>query len=152
LQPMGENTTYAVRRPPFADGRPGPPLSPARATPPSARRCQLVASRSLVGFPMASVHGPSTGSRVPDPDGSVADGNWLGGADRAVERLNSEGDLALLTGPGLGAQLEADQVFIPKHGRFCLIALPVSGGTLPADAAALDHEPDETVARILLMG
>ncbi len=32
---------------------------------------------------------PSTGSRDPDPHGSASDGNRLGGADHAVEHLDS---------------------------------------------------------------
>ncbi len=61
---------------------------------------------------------PSTGSRDPDPHGSASDGNRLGDADHAVEHLDSDGDLAMLTGPAAGTQLGPDQVLVAAHGRF----------------------------------
>ena len=45
-------------------------------------------------------------------------GEGLRFADHAVEHLDSEGDLAVLTKLGLGARLGADQVLVSAHGGF----------------------------------
>ncbi len=87
--------------------------------------------------------------RVPDPPGSAADGDGLGFADHAVEYLDSEGDLAQLSGSYASAQLGADQMFITAHCGFRMVALPVSGGTLPAHAAPFGHQLNVTVTRAL---
>ena len=55
----------------------------------------------------------------------------------------------MLTKPAAGAELGPDQVLVAAYCRFRVIALPVLGGALPADAAALGHEPDVAVARAL---
>ena len=70
---------------------------------------------------------PSTSSRVPDPHGSAADADGFGFADHAVELLDSEGDLAVLSGPATGTQLGADQVLVAAHGGFGLITQAVLG-------------------------
>ena len=92
---------------------------------------------------------PSTSSRVPDPHGSAADADGFGFADHAVELLDSEGDLAVLSGPAAGTQLGSDQVLVAPHGGFGLIAQAIPGRPLPADAAPFGHELDVTVARRL---
>ncbi len=92
---------------------------------------------------------PSTSSRVPDPHGSASDGDRLGGADHAVEHLDSEGDLAVLSGPAAGTELGPDQVLVAAHGGFGLIALAVLGRPLPADAVPFGQELDMMVARAL---
>ena len=92
-----------------------------------------------------------------DPQGSASDGDGLGGADHAVEHLDSEGDLAVLSGPATGPQLGPDQVLGALHGGFCLVAQAVLGRPLPPDAAPFGHvrrtsrfdELDVTVARRL---
>ena len=109
----------------------------------------------------------SADSTVPDPRGSAADGNGLGFADHAVEHLDSEGDLAVLGRSAAGTELGPDQVLVAAHRRFGMVAYPVPGGALPADAAAVGHvwrtpakprrglrgfdELDVTVARGLLI-
>ena len=90
-------------------------------------------------------------STVPDPHGSAADGNGLVFADHAVEPLDGERDLTVLTGPAASAQLGPDPVFVAAHRRFRVVALPVSDGTLPADAAPFGHELDVAVAWGLLV-
>ena len=54
----------------------------------------------------------TTDGTVPGPHGSAADGNGLGFAGHAVERLDGEGDLAKLGGPAADAQLGPDQVLV----------------------------------------
>ena len=90
---------------------------------------------------------PSTSNRVPDPHGSAADRDGLGVTDHAVEHLDSEGDLAVLSGPAAGTQLGPDQVLVAARGGFSLIAQAVLGRPLPPDAALFDQKLDVTVAR-----
>ena len=60
----------------------------------------------------------SADSTVPDSHGSSADADRPGFADRAVEDLNSERDLAKLSGPAAGAEFGPDQVLVAAHCRW----------------------------------
>jgi len=90
-------------------------------------------------------------STAPNPHGSATNGERFGSADPAVEHLDSKGDLALLTGPGSGVQLEFDQVPIAAHDGFCVVAPSILGRALPSDVAQFGVELDVTVARALLI-
>ncbi len=75
-----------------------------------------------------------------DPYGSATDGDGLGGADHAVEHLDSEGDLATLGGPAAGTELGPDQVLVATRGGFGLASarggMTTSGGDPGCRAAA----------------
>lgn len=51
--------------------------------------------------------------------------------DHRVQRRDGDGDLSLLRWQAKGSQLGADQMFMPGHGCFDLIATAVSGRPLP---------------------
>ena len=93
----------------------------------------------------------SAGSTVPDRHGSAADRNGLGFSDHVVEHLNSERGLAVLTRSVAGVKLGTDQALVSTHCRFRVIALPVSGRALPANAAPFGHELDVMIAQGLLI-
>ena len=93
----------------------------------------------------------SAGSTVPDRHGSAANRNGLGFSDHAVEHLNSERSLAVLTRPVAGVELGTDQALVSIHCRFRVIALPLSGRALPTNAAPFGHELDVMIARGLLI-
>jgi len=74
------------------------------------------------------------------------DGDGLFRWDHRVQHRNGDGGLAPSRRQAAASQLRADQVFIPEHGRLCLIAPALPNRLLPAHAAALGHELDVAVA------
>lgn len=82
---------------------------------------------------------------APDPQSSASDGDGPSGSGHTVEHLDTDGDLAMLSGPAAGTELGSDQVLVASHGGFGLTAHAGLGRSLPPDAAPLGHELDVTV-------
>ena len=72
------------------------------------------------------------GSRIPARCNSARDADGLCVADHAVEHLDSQGDLATLTGATAGSELGPDQVLIAAHGGSGVVALAIPSRALPA--------------------
>ena len=90
---------------------------------------------------------PSIVGRVPALPWSAGDGDGLCGVDHLVEHLGGKDDLPLLAWSGARTQLWPDQVLVAAHGGFRMVAPPIPGHMLPADAAPFGQELDVAVAR-----
>ena len=74
----------------------------------------------------------------------------LASPDHAVEHLDYEGALTLLTRISAGAKLGPDQVLVAANRGLGQVAPAVTHRTLPAISATLGHELDMSIAPPLL--